>query len=368
MANALHKQQQFGLRGLSLEVLGTDACTACGSCVSICSSILALGDRIASVAECGVDTGRCYHFCPRTVPFPESAGLAGDLGYKGAVGSYLDYYIVRNVNLSADNKYQYGGVVSTLMSRALEVGIIKGAVVTRSSNGFPYPVTASTREEILKAAGSKFALSPTNMEVNRAVNNPGANLGVVGLPCQCTSLKKMQLYPGKAEKEGAISIVLGLFCTWSLTQLGWYRLLKTIGKTDVDRVDLPPPPAEVMEIFSQGARHEIPLEEVKEQIRPGCHVCLDMTAENADISIGMVEGLPGHNTVIIRTEQGKFLFQSAVDAGQLEISTLDDTRWQHLAEASISKKNRAINNAQNREEALPYYKRIIKLKERIEKQ
>lgn len=368
MANALNNQQQFGLRELSLEVLGTDVCTACGSCVSICSNIISLGDRIAPVAECEVGTGRCYHFCPRTEPFPESAELAGDLDYKGSIGSYLDYYIARGTNLSANNKFQYGGVASTLLLRALEEGIINGAVVTQSSNASPYPVTVSTRSDVLSAGGSKFALSPTNTEVNSSIVDPEKVLGVVGLPCQCTSLKKRQLYPGKEINEGEVALVLGLFCTWALSQLGWCRLLKTLGKTDVDRVDLPPPPAQVMEIYSQGDKHEIPLEKVKEHVRPGCQVCLDMTAENADISIGMVEGLQGYNTVIIRTEKGRSLFQSTVDAGQLEIYALDETRRQHLGEASLGKKKRAINNAHNRGATLPYYKRISRLKERIEKQ
>jgi len=369
MVNALNFQQQNSLSSLNQEVLETDACTACGNCVSLCSNIFNIGDRIAPVADCQVETSRCYHFCPRTTPFPRaSAELAGDIDYKGPVGAYEEFYMARRINSSEEyeGSFQYGGVVSTLMAKALEQGTVNRAVVTRSYNDFPYAETVLLPHDVLSSGGSKFALSPTNIEVNRAVRDSHASLGVVGLPCQCTGLKKRQLYPSEEGQEGMVSLVIGLFCTWALTQAGWKELLNNLGESGIKRMDLPPPPAEVMEITSSNGKHEISLDKVKQYVRPGCDVCLDMTAENADISVGMVEGLPEYNTVIIRSENAKALFLQAVEEGELEANNLGESSWKHLCEASLNKKKRSINNAQKRESNLPYYNKLGQLKERIE--
>jgi len=365
-----NSEQQGGLKELRKEVLDTSACTGCGSCVAICPHVVSIEDRIAAISDCRISSGKCYLYCPRTLPFPEAErSLGGDVGYRGPVGAYQEYCMAKSAFPRDEFSFQYGGVVSTLLVKALQEGLINCAVVTRAAANFPLTVTALNREEILEAAGSKFALAPTNKEANRSADGPGNRLGVVALPCQCTGLRKRQLLEEKEQAEGGrVTLVLGLFCTWALSQKGWRSLLHNHwGKESINRVDIPPPPAGVLEIASAREKVAVPLEEIREFVRPGCDVCLDLTAENADISVGMVEGLEEYNTVIIRTERGSSLFKMAVKTGCLEKTRLDDERWNHLLEASLNKKKRAVGNAENRGEALPYYERIIKLRERIER-
>ena len=127
-----------------------------------------------------------------------------------------------------------------------------------------------------------------------------------------------------------------------------------------------PPPAQVMRLLTSKGVREIPLEKVRKHVRAGCQVCLDMTAENADISVGMVENKRGYNTVIIRTEKGRALLQQAQIDRYLEIASLDESSWEHLKEASSQKKKRAIAVAEEKaDSSLPYYEHIISLKERI---
>ena len=75
---------------------------------------------------------------------------------------------------------------------------------------------------------------------------------------------------------------------------------------------------------------------------PTCTYCLDMTSEFADISVGSVEGIEGWNTVIIRTDAGAELMETAKAKGKLEIDNLPGENLAHLKEAALLKKKRAL--------------------------
>ncbi len=360
-----------GLKELKREVLETEACTACGTCVSLCPNIVSIEDRIAAIGTCELDSGRCYRYCPRTELAPHLRDqLFGDAGYSGTVGPYLEYFVGWSTLPGGGNAFQYGGVVSALLIQALEDGLIDSAVVTKAADNFPQSMTAHNHREILNAGRSKFALSPTNKEANKTSTNPTRRLGAVVLPCQSTGLRKKQLQPrDDGVDEGRIILNLGLFCTWAISQRGWRSLVRRyVGNGTVQRIDIPPPPANVMEISVDHEKKVLSLDEVRSFIRPACQVCLDMTAENADLSVGMVEGREGFNTILVRTELGKSLLKKAVQSGFIKLEPLDDERWKHLNEASANKKKRALAEAQKRGESLPYYARIIKLKNKIRKQ
>jgi coenzyme F420 hydrogenase subunit beta len=253
------------------------------------------------------------------------------------------------------------------MLQAMGDGWINKAVVTKAVANFPLPMTADDRQGILEARRSKFAMAPANKEVNRSAAIPSNQVGVVGLPCQATGSRKRQLMPREdGIPEGSIVLNIGLFCTWALSQQGWRCLLrKYVGDETVQRIDIPPPPANVMEIRVGEKKRVLSLDEVRNFIRPACQVCLDMTAENTDLSVGMVEGWEGYNTIIVRTELGRSLLSRAVESGAIQIESLDGERWKHLNEASLNKKKRAISEAEKRGDSLPYYRRMLSLKEKI---
>lgn len=353
-----------GLSALREEVLDTGVCTACGTCVSLCPNIMSLHDRIGIVGDCTVESGRCYSSCPRTIPQKDhQESIFGDVGYKGAVGVYMDYCIARSASGIKQKFVQYGGVVTTLLSCALENGMITSAVVTGAEGDRPIPLTAHTKNEVEAAAGTKFAIAPTNKEANRMLRNVSENNGVVALPCQATGLQKRQIssYNGDIT-EGKVSIIIGLFCTWALSQDGWRSLVDSLGAdTTVQRADIPPPPASNMRITSDTGVHEIPLDTVRESVRDGCKVCLDLTAENADLSVGMVEGRDECNTVIVRTARGKKLMDSAINSGLIKTEVLDEDRWNHLTHASINKKKQAAVEAKARGAHIPYYSHVISI-------
>ena len=72
---------------------------------------------------------------------------------------------------------------------------------------------------------------------------------------------------------------------------------------------------------------------------------MDMTSEFSDISVGVLEGDPGNNTLIIRTERGKMIVDEAVRGGYLIVDDMPETNLEHLKWAAGNKKKRALLKA-----------------------
>jgi coenzyme F420 hydrogenase subunit beta len=87
---------------------------------------------------------------------------------------------------------------------------------------------------------------------------------------------------------------------------------------------------------------EIPLAEIKPTIPPTCFICLDLTAELADISVGMLEGRPGWNTLIVRSEKGAQITEQAHRSGFLETEDYPKKNLEHLSKAAAAKKARSM--------------------------
>ena len=73
----------------------------------------------------------------------------------------------------------------------------------------------------------------------------------------------------------------------------------------IKRIDIPPPPAEVLEIYTQMPKTLRCLwRRFAEKVADSCGYCPDMTAEFSDLSVGVFEGQTDLNTMIIRTDAG----------------------------------------------------------------
>lgn len=53
-------------------------------------------------------------------------------------------------------------------------------------------------------------------------------------------------------------------------------------------------------------------------------MCMDYTAELADISVGSVGSEEGWSTVFVRTEKGEEVVESAVEKGYVEVKEIED--------------------------------------------
>jgi coenzyme F420 hydrogenase subunit beta len=265
--------------------------------------------------------------------------------YEGeALGNYSEILSSKAGEKMAAGVFQGGGTVSALMAFALENGMIDAAVLTGQEKGIPTPRLVTNPEDVLNCAGSKYMASPTLSVFNRGVKDGYRHIGVVGTPCQMTALAQIRTNPlNMPDFEDRVGLSVGLFCTWALDTRRFAAFLSELVKPEtIRKMDVPPPPAEIMVIESENGRMEIPLAEIRAMIPQSCGICPDMTAEWADLSVGAVEGRPGWNTLIIRTERGKEIVQKACEQGWLMTEAMPEEHLENLRNAATHKKHRAV--------------------------
>jgi len=276
--------------------------------------------------NCDISEGQCYQYCPRTHIDLDtiSQHVFGTNYSEDELGTVKEVLIARSTDLHIRERAQYGGVVTTLMSLALEEGYIDSAILAKMSNDkIPSAFLARNKEGILQCAGSNYMACSTLDALNQIPKDSTEGLGIVATPCQVLALSKMKKDPPQNSVNiENVRLVIGLFCTWALCHDTFHSFLReNFDLTKVIKFDIPPPPANKFDVYSESGKRSFPLDNIREFIMPTCSYCLDMTAEFADISVGSVEGIEGWNTVLIRTNIGLELMKRARAKGKLEMGT-----------------------------------------------
>lgn len=310
-------------------------CVDCGACVSFCPvNAITIVDEAPVIDEnvcigCGV----CNLHCPRTFLYLDLIreyvkGASSNLEeepiafYKNAFSAQTKKEEIRKV-------CQDGGIVTSLLTYLFDHKLIDGflAVKKAGENWLSEPVVITNKEELLQTAGTKYVITPTLVGLEKAKKMGLKKIAVVGTPCQIQAVRKSQVFsdffPGLM---GEIVLIIGIFCMENFA----YQNLKKISE-DYCKVSLEN--ARKMDIsrgqFSvrtkTGERASVPVKEVTSLARDACHVCPDLTNELADISVGSIGSPPGWSTVLIRTENGKEVFQKAQEEGYLTSKPLEET-------------------------------------------
>lgn len=319
------------------KVIQRDLCVNCGACVGMCPYFDYFDGKVVVLDQCHSERGRCIQICPRLAPDTSSLNDSED------IGSFETLLIARSTDPSVKERAQYGGAVSAILVYALEKGIIDSALITdRGNGGSPSGTIATSKSHVLDCSGSRYTASGGLAKLNRALKERAGSIAVVGLPCQMEALTRMeQAIPDGNEWRARISMKIGLFCTWVLDYRKTRAFLEKAGISGpVKKCDIPPPPANSFRIKTKDIWEDIPLDQLRPFILKGCTHCEDMTAEKADISVGMVEGMDGWNTVIVRTKSGAALIKNAAREGAIEVGPLAEDNLEHLKEAARNKRTR----------------------------
>ena len=339
----------FGSKELIESVINAGLCSGCGACVSLCPYLKSYEGKTAMLFPCTRTEGRCFAFCPKVeVDLDEVSNAIFGKPYSGApLGHYRAVKAARAGSRMKRGNFQAGGTVSSLMAYALEKKIIDAAVLTGREGIRPVPRIVTSPDAVADSASSNYSAAPTVAAVNQAMKEGYRRIGVVATPCQALALAQIRSNPMKEQGfSDPTALVTGIFCTWALDYRRFRKLLE--GRVDISaitKMDIPPPPAEKMEIFTKNGTIEIPLNEVRAQVPEGCGYCIDMTAEFSDLSVGVHEGRSDCNTLIIRTERGAAVVDGAVRDGYLEVSDLPAANLEHLTIAAGNKKRRAMDRA-----------------------
>jgi coenzyme F420 hydrogenase subunit beta len=336
-----------GVGDLFKEVIDKGLCTVCGACIGDCPYMVFYRGKIRMLDLCNRTEGHCYEYCPRT--FTDLDAISNKIQgipYSGdEIGSVKRVVMARATDSKTRAKAQYGGTVSTLLSLALDNGLIDAAILSKNTEDkLPSGFVARSSAQVLEGAGSNYMAYPTLETLNRMPRDSKDRFGIVVTPCQAIALAKMVGSPPEQRVSmGNVKLTVGLFCTWALSYNRFHEFIKNhVTPAKIRKFDIPPPPANRFDFYIGKEVQSFRLDEIRDYRMPTCAYCLDMTAEFTDISVGSVEGTEGWNTVIVRTQRGMEIIEDAQKKKKLEIRELPDKNLAHLKEAALTKKARAV--------------------------
>ena len=344
------------------EVVEYGSCCECGSCVLVCPhNVIAYVDgkpkQVAKASAphdyCGISEGIgcdvCAQVCPRLNPREfELADLlyGADQPYKGAFGVYRRVLVARCRDADILGRAQDGGVVTAMLRWCFERGIIDGAAVSVADPekpALPMPKMVTSVDELLASAGSWYTYCANNLALADAERLGLERVAFVGVPCQITPVRKMQLVDPsylvngrKKEKHierqtkflkgyGArVALNIGLFCTEVFTYEGLMveKIQNDMGiaLSDIKKFNVK---GKVLIYKNDGSLVEMKLKAAQEYARPECHHCGDFSAELADIACGGV-GAMDWTITVLRTARGEELFNRMVAEGLFEVRPIEE--------------------------------------------
>ncbi len=334
------KLKIFG--NLVTEVVNKGICMYCGACIASCPiDILFHSDKEEPImrgtcAACQV----CYYSCPRIeLPVAEVEQRVfgrARTSEEAILGIHIGTYSVRAKDPQVLMKAQDGGATTAFLLYALEQKIIDYAVVSGFSAYDPWrpePQTARTREELLDSAGSRYTpggqvggLGEIAIPNRSGINSMEDRIAVVGLPCELQGMWRMNTHWIATPKLAKnLVFTIGLYCSkvfdYQKMMVDYVQgkrgiSLKTVTKVNVKKNRL-------LVYVGEKLVLDEPVEVVHNAAREECNVCIDYSAELADLAIGAIGSPTGWSTVITRTPRAEEILKGAQDGGYVEVKSLD---------------------------------------------
>ena len=315
---------------LKTDVINTSLCVVCATCVSVCPvNVIDLVDGLPKLIGNCIECGLCYSNCPRTEftvsEIEENAYGRSREDDEDFIGVTIGSYAARTIKTDIQEKAQDGGVVTSLLVDFLDKGgdgvIVAG--LKEDQVWVPKPVLASSKDEVISNAGTKYTSSPTMIGVKRAVSEKKEKIAVVGTPCQITGLART-LYGERSMPKIAktVDLRIGLFCMETFDHDSFLKYLdeKEIDPKDVTKFEIKN--GRFYANKNDEVLHRTRLKNVKKLVRQCCHKCGDFTSELADISVGNVGSPNGWSTVLVRSQRGLDALKSAEEAGLIKVQLL----------------------------------------------
>src|SRR2546428_11904974 len=326
------KLKIFG--NLIQEVVNKNLCMYCGACIASCPiDILFHSEKEEPImrgtcAACQV----CYYSCPR-IELPLSEVEERVFGRarrpeEAILGIHIGAYSVRAKDPEVLKKAQDGGAGTAFLLYALDHKLVDYALVSGFSAYDPWrpePRAARTREDLLESAGSRYTtggqvggLADVAIPNRGGVNFEEDKIAVVGLPCELQGMWRMNTHWIATPKLARnVVFTIGLFCSkvfdYERMMVNYVQGkrgidLKTVTKVNVKKNRL------LVYVGDKLALDE-PVEVIGEAAREECNVCIDYSAELADLAIGAIGSATGWSTVITRTPRAEEILKGAQEAG-----------------------------------------------------
>ena len=321
---------------LYAEVVTSGLCTGCAGCVVVCPhDVLGYNDAQGAYkpfhleeelgpencihGEKGCTT--CTRACPRfrTWEAPIDEALFGRARtVEEPAGVYKDVILARASDKMVHEMGQDGGLVSAILIYALEKGYIDAALVSYlegdGSTWKAKPGVATTKEQVLASAGSRYTYSANTLAYGEAVAGGADKLALVGMSCQSSSPPAMTIRKaGKVARKFTLNI--GLLCSKTFDDAIFDELFDAkygLKRDQIKKMNI----KGVFQIWMKnGDYHEIPLKECHAWTREGCNMCPDFAAEHADISTGGIGKFNDWTLTVVRTDIGRKIIIEMLEAG-----------------------------------------------------
>ncbi len=331
---------------LSVAFTAPELCARCGSCAGVCpSNAIAVGEKFypeLNVGNC-VACGLCGDVCPGgEVQYADLAEQVfgepfTDRGFDGWVeNTYVGFSTEERIKKGGAG----GGVVTGLLYHLLKTGQVDGCLVTRMNHTTPWlgePFIATSFEELRESQGSRYSIIPVNSLWSQLRERPGRFAAAI-LPCQVHAFRKLQKYD--PELAAKITTVIGLFCGGSLEPdlSSEMLLVRGIKRSDITNFKFRGGdwPGQMQAVLRDGRVRPLHYSNYKDgaynyftslYMPERCQTCLDGSSEFADISVSDAwtrdengdYKFKEHSRILVRTQVGDELIESATAAGDLVI-------------------------------------------------
>ena len=169
-------------------------------------------------------------------------------------------------------------------------------------------------------------------------------IAMVGTPCEIMAASKLQLYT-----DSPIDVKLGLFCMENFSYKYFVNLLKEYGlkMDDIEKFRIEK--GFVFLLLKTKETIKIPLSVAQRIIRKNCNICVELTSETSDISIGSIGSDEGWSTLIIRTEKGEDIVEGAIEQKFIEAKELTEPQFNLLNRIAQTKINKNLETIERRE-------------------
>ena len=157
-------------------------------------------------------------------------------------------------------------------------------------------------------------------------------IAMVGTPCEIMAASK-----------------LGLFCMENFSYKYFENLLKEydLKMDDIEKFQIEK--GFVFLLLKTRETVKIPLSIAKRIIRKNCNICVELTSETSDISIGSIGSEDGWSTLIIRTKKGEEIIEGAIEQEYIQAKDLNESQFKLLNKIAQSKINKNLETIERRE-------------------
>ena len=339
------------------EVVSTEVCCGCAACVVACPfHVIEMEDFDPVMQDPELGLENCVHG-EKSCSLCAMACLRLDPGYEEieellfgrrrkhpseSWGISREMWLARATDDPSRAEGQDGGVVTALLAWMLESGELDGACVSKPSESKPWmddPFVATTREELIASAGSRYTYCSTPLALKEAASRKLKNLGLVGVSCEATAIREMDV-EGIKKWTRMVKFIAGLMCNETFQYEPFiFDIVAGRYGIELDRIAKINVKGEVYVTLDDGTDVVIPLDECKPYANEWCHHCPDFAAEHADISFGGL-GMLGWTMCVIRTDYGQDVWKRALADGVIEVRASEEEPGALKVLDSLSKKQR----------------------------